>query len=311
MEPFIYNGTTFLPVRAISEALGKEVEWDGPTSSVYIGEYTGKPPENTGFEEITVGTAEEFIAAIGSNRRILLKEGYYNLSDVSYINDPSVYFRDCFDGYELVLDGIRNLSIESEGDGWCELIAEPRYAFVMNFLNCSNISLSGIKAGHTDTGYCAGGVFSFENSSGIQIDDTLMYGCGTVGLQLLRVSNMYVTNSTVYGCTYGIMYIGQSADILFRDCVFRDNTTFSMVEMRNTTGVTFDSCSFLRNTAEYYPGSVFSILHSGYLTVRNTVFSDNVAHGFFDWGDWGYIEFEDSNTFENNSFAFENNPFDY
>ncbi len=37
IEPFIYNGTTYLPVRAVSEALGKEVSWDGKTSTVYIG----------------------------------------------------------------------------------------------------------------------------------------------------------------------------------------------------------------------------------------------------------------------------------
>ncbi len=37
VEPFIYNGTTYLPVRAISEALGKPVKWDGNTKSVKIG----------------------------------------------------------------------------------------------------------------------------------------------------------------------------------------------------------------------------------------------------------------------------------
>ncbi len=36
VEPFIYDGTTYLPVRAVAEALGKEVTWDGTTKSVYI-----------------------------------------------------------------------------------------------------------------------------------------------------------------------------------------------------------------------------------------------------------------------------------
>ena len=38
VEPFIYNGTTYLPVRAVSEALGKRVEWDPATYTVYVGE---------------------------------------------------------------------------------------------------------------------------------------------------------------------------------------------------------------------------------------------------------------------------------
>lgn len=37
VEPFIYNGTTYLPVRAVAEAVGKSVDWDGNTSTVYLG----------------------------------------------------------------------------------------------------------------------------------------------------------------------------------------------------------------------------------------------------------------------------------
>jgi len=36
-EPFIVDGTTYLPLRAVSEALGENVEWDGTTNSVYVG----------------------------------------------------------------------------------------------------------------------------------------------------------------------------------------------------------------------------------------------------------------------------------
>lgn len=44
VEAFIYNGTTYLPVRAVSEALDKVVQWDGSTKSVYIGRHTGDKP---------------------------------------------------------------------------------------------------------------------------------------------------------------------------------------------------------------------------------------------------------------------------
>lgn len=36
VEPFAYNGTTFLPVRAIGEALDMEVGWDGATHTVVL-----------------------------------------------------------------------------------------------------------------------------------------------------------------------------------------------------------------------------------------------------------------------------------
>ncbi len=46
VEPFIYNGTTYLPVRAISNAFGKEVEWDGIEKIVYIGKKNATEPDN-------------------------------------------------------------------------------------------------------------------------------------------------------------------------------------------------------------------------------------------------------------------------
>ena len=41
VEPIIYNGTTYLPVRAVANALGKAVYWDGPNYTVYLGNMDG------------------------------------------------------------------------------------------------------------------------------------------------------------------------------------------------------------------------------------------------------------------------------
>lgn len=37
IKPISYNGRTYLPVRALAEALNIPVEWDGPTSTVWLG----------------------------------------------------------------------------------------------------------------------------------------------------------------------------------------------------------------------------------------------------------------------------------
>ena len=58
VEPFVSNGTTYLPVRAIGEALGKAVEWDASTGTVFVGKKPGSiaqalvkevPPYDTDF----------------------------------------------------------------------------------------------------------------------------------------------------------------------------------------------------------------------------------------------------------------------
>ncbi len=46
VEPFIYNGTTYLPVRAVAEALDKDVKWDGKNATVYIGKEGENEPDN-------------------------------------------------------------------------------------------------------------------------------------------------------------------------------------------------------------------------------------------------------------------------
>lgn len=43
VEPFAVNGTTYLPVRAVSEALGIDVEWDGSTSTVILSRLNTAP----------------------------------------------------------------------------------------------------------------------------------------------------------------------------------------------------------------------------------------------------------------------------
>lgn len=56
VEPFIIDGTTYLPVRAIASALGEDVDWDGETNTVYIGE----KPKNKDTFSVDVASMEPF-----------------------------------------------------------------------------------------------------------------------------------------------------------------------------------------------------------------------------------------------------------
>ena len=44
VEPFIIGGTTYLPIRAISNAFGLDVDWDGATQTVNLTPPTQNPP---------------------------------------------------------------------------------------------------------------------------------------------------------------------------------------------------------------------------------------------------------------------------
>lgn len=43
VEPFIINGTTYLPVRAVANALGVNVDWDGNTNTVILSSALAAP----------------------------------------------------------------------------------------------------------------------------------------------------------------------------------------------------------------------------------------------------------------------------
>ena len=58
--PFVYNGTTYLPIRGVSEALGEEISYSTTSKAIYIGAQPGDPqymtevlePKNQLFGEI-------------------------------------------------------------------------------------------------------------------------------------------------------------------------------------------------------------------------------------------------------------------
>ncbi len=78
VEPFIYNGTTYLPVRAISQAMGKDVSWDGVEKVAYLG---SKP-----------GDVENWLNVCGPyqykhGKEYLLKDNqYFTMSGKKYTN---------------------------------------------------------------------------------------------------------------------------------------------------------------------------------------------------------------------------------
>ena len=90
VEPFVSEGTTYLPVRAVADALGKSVTWDGETKTVYIGQVPGTteswmtklPPFETGLATVYDGTDPKASFQVGG---VTKTEGVV-LADTSYSN---------------------------------------------------------------------------------------------------------------------------------------------------------------------------------------------------------------------------------
>lgn len=70
-EPFIYNGTTYLPIRAVGEAVGKEVTWDAGTNTVYLGEVPTSAQQAQASAQQQAPAPEAPAAAVSSDLPIL------------------------------------------------------------------------------------------------------------------------------------------------------------------------------------------------------------------------------------------------
>lgn len=245
IKPFISNGVTYLPVAALSKALGKDISWDGNAKSIYIGR---KPDIKA--KEVTVSNVDELFAALGSDKHIKMKPGIYNISDLQqgYSKSKSIYWESEYDGNELVLDGINNLTLEGLGDKPVEIVVEPRYADVLTFLNCTKISLKNIKAGHTiEKGYCTGGVLNFDLSKDIDISNSIFYGCGTYGIIAKDTENLKFLNSIIEECTYGAMTISGCKDFTFTNSIFRKCKDLDLFEIYSSADIVYDKCEILDN----------------------------------------------------------------
>ena len=178
--------------------------------------------------EIHVSTVDELIAAIGPNVDIVLDGELYDLSTATGYGTSKgdyYYWLDEFDGPQLVIDGVDNLTIRSnDGNVTGHTIAAiPRYANVLTFKACSYITLSGFTAGHTrEPGVCAGGVLQFQDSTHVTVDNCGLFGCGILGVDAGYCTDIRVANCDIYECSQGGVRFQSTEGIVMENNTLRD-----------------------------------------------------------------------------------------
>lgn len=201
---------------------------------------------------ITVDNADEFVDAIGPDRTIQLKGSTIYLSNVTSSKRNTYFqFSEIWDGeHELVITGVTNLKIIGLGDKPVEINTRPEEGDVISFLNCSNITIDNVDAGHGPTkGGCDGGVFSFSNCKKILIQNSIMYGSGTFGISAMDVEGLKCNNATIRGCSRNILVLQNCNNSEFNNCQFTENETEydDLINIENCIGIKFNNCDFTRN----------------------------------------------------------------
>jgi len=249
--------------------------YDGSTDSVFSADENGIP-----MKTVNVSSPDEFLNAISSNTEIIIKDGYYNLSD--YVERQSqnfahkfVRFDECFDGAEIFIKDVSFLKISGNTKKFSdtELVVTPRHTAVLNFENCNNIELSNLTIGHVDAGECSGNVLNFSGCTDVFINNTDLYGCGVCGIGANdRTGNVYVSNSTIRDCSDGPMNIVDVYGVFeFTNCTLTGSDGFGCFEKNDSCSLTFRNCTF-----GYWETSYFMFLEN--ITTENCIWSEDYIY---------------------------------
>lgn len=91
VEVFVYNGTTYLPIRAIGNALGMPVQWEGKTNSAYVGKHQGDKPA-VWLKDLDYFTGSKIKASTKTD-------------NLGQVHDQSVFYDDRYSGNAYLLNG--------------------------------------------------------------------------------------------------------------------------------------------------------------------------------------------------------------
>lgn len=215
---------------------------------------------------ITVTTEEQFLNALGNDRivevgadvhlnlsRILEQEEQFSgipgrtwVTSVERGGDyPVIISEFVNDGHQLVLKNFKNLVIRGARNSSIEV--QPRYSFCLSLVDCEGCVIQNLTIGHTELGYCDGGVIGITGGRGNSITSCDLYGCGTYGIVTHDTHVLSVSRSNIHDCTYGIMELYDSDGIHFDKCDFFNNQEFDLISIRGCKNTVFNNCRFYSN----------------------------------------------------------------
>lgn len=265
---------------------------------------------------VTVSTALEFLNAIGSNKTIYLNSGDYVLTAHVGEGSSHVVWENEYDGGQMNILDVTNLKIV--GKPGSRILVDPQYTWVMKFNHCSNITLEGYTMGHTNGGYCTGGVVYLDSCANVKVTNCRMFGSGTYGMGIYRSNNIIVEKTDIYKCTYGLLQLGESQNVVFTHTRFRETGEFDQISLSGCKNIHFKSCVFEKNgvkASEYYDYTSYyffklgdnyyyetdiSSSTSSNITINTCTFRDNTTASFSD--DYNGVIRIGDNRFERNTF---------
>jgi len=228
-------------------------------------------PATAKSETAHTATIADLILQTASNKTLLLEFSEGIISRAFPTSSTNIRWDRVHDGKEITIFDLNNFEVKGNGG---KILAEPRYAWVLKFEKCKSVALRELVLGHTDAGYCTGGVIRFESCENVIVEKCDLFGCGTYGLEFVNCHRVEIIDVTIHSCTYGIMNLERVTDFVVTSCSFRENKGFDQFSITGSNNdVMIKNCNFVRNEAD---GFMFHFDEtSGSFYVNDCNFSDN------------------------------------
>jgi len=235
-------------------------------------------------ESVVVDDVDELLAAIAPDTEIILESGVYNLSEAKNYgkNTASIYYEwvSNYDGFELVVHDVDNLTIRGSGRLSTTIETDPRWVNVLRIQNSTDLILEDFTAGHTrDRGECSGGVLYLEGCQEVEMEDLGLYGCGVVGLTARLCTDVTLKSSELYECSSSAVSLHTSSNVSISNCRsysigLEEFGGYAFLEMADSRNVIVDNCEFSDSTL-----SNLLVSANSQATLRENLFTGNRIRG--------------------------------
>ena len=285
----------------------------GPAAKAAAAETSAAPAESG---TVRVTNVDELLAAIAPNTVIELAEGEYDLSTASnytedthssYYSWNGVWGEKGEEPAELVIANVDGLTLRGAGMEKTTLAAVPRYANVIKFVNCHQLTLADLTAGHTtEPGFCSGGVLRLESCGDVSVTGCGLFGCGTVGVDAVGCTDLTVSNSRIYECSYNAVSASQCRNVRVEGCEIDSHGTRPghgeaavLFTANYTDGFSIHGCEIHDNAAQALLSAAYS-KNARFLS--NDVHDNRLVSSVFTFDQYAAVV--DGCRFESNDFRF-------
>ena len=223
---------------------------------------TPEPGEQAEGAVIEVKDVDELVAAIGPGVTLELAAGDYDLAAAAnYGKDtgnPYCHWTEASEkGYELQIVDADGLTLRGAGMDETTILAQDRYACVLCFVGCRDLTLAQLTAGHSpEPGVCGGGVLRLDHCEQVTVEGCGLFGCGTIGVWATNCNGVTVNASRIYECSDNAVCVDSCLNVQVLDSQIDHNgwkneyAASALFQTYGGDGFTVSGCSIHDNIAD-------------------------------------------------------------